>query len=284
MSGPLVQSAPPKEDAQSAWTVKRLGTVVLYGYVGLIIAYLILPVFIVFPMSVSPSRFMVFPPAEISWQWYREFFTSSAWLGSTRMSFQVGISASLIATALGTLAAFGIVRATFRGKSLLYAFLLSPWIMPPIILAISLFFMVSRSGLIGHWWVVAAAHAVFGIPPVLVIVAASLRSFPQRLEHAAMSLGADRLTTFRLVTFPLIRPAVLTGGLFAFLSSFDELLLALYLGGETAVTLPRRIWSGLRFSVNPTIAAVSSLLILVGLVLLVVVEVFNRKNARLRGE
>lgn len=262
------------------WTV---GGVLLRVLVGILLFYLLAPIFIVFPMSLSPGRYMVFPPTGVSFQWFQTYFSSDAWISASLLSIQVALLSTAIATTLGTLAAFAIVRSRFPGKELLYAFILSPWIVPPIIMAISLFFVVVRLGLIGNAFVLASAHAVLGIPAVVVVVSATLKGFDLSFEHASMSLGANRWQTFRHVTFPLIRPGVLTGALFAFLASFDDLILALYLGGERAVTLPRRLWSGLRFEINPTIAAVSVILILLTVLMLVLIEISRRRAEWLTG-
>ena len=227
---------------------------------------------------------MVFPPPSLSLQWYEEYFTSEAWISGSLLSLQVALGSMIIATTLGTLAAFAIVRARFPGKDLLYAFILSPWIIPPIIISISMFFVAVKLGLIGNAIVLASAHAVIGIPAVVVVVSATLKGFDESLEHASMSLGANRWQTFLYVTLPLIRPGVLTAGLFAFLISFDDLLIALYLGGERAVTLPRRIWSGLRFEINPTIAAVSVILVLISFLMLILIEIARRRAEWLRGK
>lgn len=257
------------------------GRPLLSIFAAIILFFLVAPVFIVFPMALSPGRYMVFPPPSFSFRWFQEFFSSNAWLSATFLSLRVSLLATLIATALGTIAAFGIARAQFPGKDLLYAFILSPWIVPPIIISISMYFIAVRLGLIGSALVLALAQAVLAVPSVVIVVASTLKGFDVTLEHAAMSLGANRLQTFWHVTFPLIRPGVLTGALLAFLVSFDDLLLALYLGGERAVTLPRRIWSGLRFGIDPTIAVVSTMLVILSLAILVLIELFGRQTVRL---
>lgn len=243
----------------------------LVAYCAVMIVFLIAPVLIVFPMSLTPTSFMTVPLPSVSFRWYQNFFTSAPWISATQLSLRVGVIATLIAVVLGTFAAFGVVRGRFPGKNVVYAFALSPWIMPQIIIATSLYFVVNRFGLIGNWVMLATAHAVLAIPAVVVIVSGTLKGLDQSLEHAAMSLGANRARTFRRVVLPLILPGVASGALFAFLISLDELLLALFLGGERALTLPRRIWSGIRFDVDPTIAAVGSLLVSVSLVIAVVI-------------
>lgn len=268
---------------QKSFRVWVFGRILLYALAGLLLLYLLAPVFIVFPMSLNPGRYMVFPPTGVSFQWFSAYFTSDAWLSASLLSIQIALISTIIATILGTLAAFTIARSRFPGKDLLYAFILSPWIVPPIIIAISMFFIVVRLGLVGNAIVLASAHAVLGLPAVVVVVSATLKGFDESFEHAAMSLGANRWQTFRHVTFPLIRPGVLTGALFAFLASFDDLILALFLGGERAVTLPRRLWSGLRFEINPTIAAVSVILILLSLLILILIEVARRRSEWLMG-
>jgi len=166
----------------------------------------------------------------------------------------------LLSTTLGTLAALGIVRCKFRGKGILYGFIISPLVIPVIIIALSSYFLMAKLRLIGSPLGLALAQTVIAVPIVVVIVANTLKNFDITLEKAAMVMGAGRIRTFFKVTFPMIRTGILSAAFFAFLTSFDELIIALFVGGTTGVTLPRKMWEGVRMEIDPTIAAVATLL------------------------
>lgn len=257
----------------------RLGTLFLRTYVALVLFFLVAPISIIVPVSFSSSQFLQFPPPGFSLQWYREIFTGPNWTDSIITSVQVGVLTSLLATTLGVLASFGIVRGDFRGKQALYTFLLSPMIVPTIILAISIYFLYARMRLVGSLLGLTLAHTVLALPLVVVIVSAALRGFDVTLERAARSLGANEWTTFFHVTFPLLRPAIVSAAFFAFLTSFDELIIALFISGTSAVTLPKRMWDGIRLEISPAISAVSVLLIAIAVVAFVAIGILQRKGA-----
>lgn len=204
-------------------------------------------------------------------------------MASTLLSFRIGIVAMILATTLGTAASFVLVRTRFPGKNLIMALILSPIIIPTIIIAISLYFFFAEFGLVGNWIVIALGHTIICIPYVVVVVSSTLKGFDESLEHAAQSLGANRIQTFFRVTFPLIRPGVLSGAFFAFLISFDELLIAMFLAGATAGTLPKRLWDGLRFEINPTIPVAATLMMALSLSVLLIGEVVRRRGQQSRG-
>lgn len=257
-----------------------MGNLVLYIVVALILLFLILPIFIIFPLAFSSASYLTFPPPGLSLRWFEEYFSRSDWTSATILSFQVAIVSSLVSTTIGTLAAFAIVRGRFPGKNFLYALVLSPMVVPVIIVAIALFFFISSLHLIGNWVVLACCQSVMAVPTTVVVVSATLKGFDETLEHAAMSLGANWFQTLRRVTLPIISPGIITAAVFAFLSSFDELLIAEYIGGVRTVTLPRRLWAGLRWEINPTIAAVAALLIAVSLLLMLFIELARRRAQR----
>jgi putative spermidine/putrescine transport system permease protein len=252
----------------------------LYVLCGLILFYLVVPILIIIPLAFSSASHLTFPPPGISLRWWEEYFSRRDWTGATLLSFQVAMVTMFLATTLGTLASFPLVRSRFPGKNLVYALILSPIILPIIITAIATYFFFARLQLIGNWLTIALGHTILALPIVIIIVSASLKSFDQALEHAALSLGADRLRTFWYVTFPLIRSGVFTAALFAFLTSFDELLIALFLSGERAKTLPRRMWDGLRLEINPTIAVVSTILILLTCILLLLISELSHRRSK----
>ncbi len=247
-----------------------------YLLCAFIFLFLILPVFVIIPISFSSARFLQFPPQGFSLQWYADYFGSRVWVSATLLSFQVGILTTLFATFLGVLASLALVRGNFKGKKLIYAMLLSPLIIPVIIVGVSLYYFFSWLHIIGTMWGLVMAHTCLAIPFVVVNVTATLQGFDITLERASLSLGASRLTTFMKVTFPLIRPGVITGALFAFITSFDEVVIAIFISGSRAVTLPKQMWDGIRISINPTISAVASLLIVFSIFLLLSTEMLRR--------
>lgn len=251
-----------------------------YLLCGFIFLFLILPVFVIIPISFSSARFLQFPPQGFSLQWYADYFGSRTWVSATILSFQVAILTMLCATFLGTLASLALVRGNFKGKKLIYAMLLSPLIIPVIIVGVSLYYFFSWLHIIGTMWGLVMAHTCLALPFVVVNVTATLQGFDITLERAALSLGASRFTTFMKVTFPLIRPGVITGALFAFITSFDEVVVAIFITGSRAVTLPRQMWDGIRISINPTISAVASLLIVFSIFLLLSTEMLRRYSKK----
>ncbi|HEV8615540.1 MAG TPA: ABC transporter permease [Methylomirabilota bacterium] len=246
---------------------------------GLTLVFLVLPIFIVFPLGFSASPYLEFPPAGFSLRWYARYFASTKWMAATLLSAQIALGTTALALALGVPASFGLVRRALPGKGLLLAFFMAPIIVPYIITAIAVYFLFARLGLIGHPFGLLAAHTLLAVPKVVVIVAAALKGFDRTLERASMSLGAGPWTTFYRVTYPGIRPAVVTAALFAFLTSFDELILSMFITGPSAVTLPKLMWDAVRLEIDPTIAAASSLLIGVAVLILGTMEALRRRAA-----
>ncbi|UCF96147.1 MAG: ABC transporter permease [Spirochaetaceae bacterium] len=259
-----------------------LGRFVLYIVCGLIFIYLIMPIFVILPISFSSSRFLQFPPTGFSLQWYEKFFSGRNWISATIRSFQVAVLTTVFATILGTLASFAFVRGQFPGKKLLYGMVLSPLIIPVIITAVATYYIFARVRLIGTIWALVFAHTALALPFVVVNVTSTLQGFDITLERAALSLGASRLVTFLRVTFPLIWPGVVSGALFAFITSFDEVVIAIFLTGSRP-TLPKQMWDGIRIAINPTISAVSSLLIVFSIILLLSLQLFTGRSMRMRG-
>lgn len=205
---------------------RRIGParVILYVVCGLVILFLVAPILIVIPLSFSSAQYLTFPPPGFSLQWYRTFFGRSDWTGAALLSLWVGVSVMGLATALGTLASLGLVRGRFRGRQTINSFVVSPMVVPGIIVAIGVYFFYARIGIIGNPVALITAHTALALPFVVVNVSATLYGFDERLEYAAMSLGANRWRTFWQVTLPIIRPGVLAGALFAFITSWDELI------------------------------------------------------------
>ncbi len=266
----------PRRRARAVpWWLAVLSAVVLF--------YMVFPILVIIPVSFSSATYLSFPPPGFSLQWYESFFGSAEWRDAAWLSIWIGVSVTVLACVLGTPAAFGLVRGKFVGKRLLNGFILSPIIVPGIIVAIGIYFVYARLGLIGHPIGLVLAHTCLAVPFVVINVSAALYGFDERLEQAALSLGATPWRAFWQVTFPLIRPGVMAGAVFAFITSFDELLVALFVSGTTAMTLPRLMWQEIREEIDPTIAAASTLLIVLTTGLLATVEVLRRRGERLRN-
>jgi putative spermidine/putrescine transport system permease protein len=229
--------------------------------VALILAATIAPVAVVVVLSFSSAGYLTFPPPAFGVRWYREYLGSRDWLAATWLSVEVAVAVVVVSTALGVLAAVGLARLPAAARMLATGLILSPLIVPVIVVAIALYYAFARFGLVGTPFGLVLAHTCLAVPFVVTSVGASLARLDSRLEMAALGLGATPFGAFRQVTLPLILPGVLAGALFAFIASFDELVVALFLSGANAVTLPRRMWEDLRYALDPTIAAVSTLTI-----------------------
>ena len=248
----------------------------------LVLLYLLLPVLIVFPLSLSSGTYLSFPPPGFSLRWYVSFFSSRSWIDSALMSLKIAIPVTVLAVLLGTPAAIGLVRGTFWFRRAVDLLVLAPVVVPGIIVAIGTYFVYAQYGLVGHPIALILGHTCLAVPFVVINVSAALQGVDRQLERAALSLGCTPFNTFRSVTLPLILPGVLAGAVFAFITSFDELLIALFLSGTDAVTLPRRMFDEIRYDIDPTIAAVSSLLIIVTTTLMIVAELQRRRSQRRR--
>lgn len=247
--------------------------------VALILLVMIAPIVVVVVLSFSSASYLTFPPPAFGVRWYREYLGSRDWLAATALSLEVAISVVVLSTTLGTMATLGLARLPQPARMLATGLILSPLIMPVIIVAIGVYYAFARYGLVGTPAGLVLAQTCLAVPFVVTSVGASLAGFDRRLEMAALSLGATPFGTFRQVTLPLILPGILVGALFAFITSFDELVVALFLSGANAVTLPRRMWEDLRYALDPTIAAVSTLTILVTVLPMLWVHWVRRRNA-----
>ena len=249
------------------------GRAALDLYTGVVLFFLILPTFVVVPISLSAGDFLAFPPPGWSLKWYVSYFSQPPWLHATLLSFEVAVVTMLASTVLGTLAAYGVLRGRLRRRTLVVSLMISPIIVPPIVIGVAIYGLLAQWDLIGRFLGLVIGHAIGSIAYVMVIVSATLAGFDRSLERAAMSLGAGPLLTFRRVTFPLIRAGVLSGAVFAFIHSFDEVIITMFISGVHVQTLPLKMWEDIRNQIDPTIAAVSSMLILLPLAWLIVLEV-----------
>ena len=236
--------------------------------VGLILLFLALPIVVVTVVSFSSATYLSFPPPAFGLRWYTAYFSSDDWLRPTWLSLWVAACVVVLATLLGTLAAVGVGRLPRALRVPASALIVSPLIVPVIVAAIGIYYAFARYGLVGTPLGLILAHTCLAVPFVVTSVSASLAGLDPRLERAALSLGATPIATFLQITLPLIRPGILAGALFAFITSFDELVVALFISGSGAVTLPRRMWDDLLYQIEPTIAAVSTLTIVLTVALM----------------
>ncbi|NEV02204.1 ABC transporter permease subunit [Bradyrhizobium uaiense] len=228
-----------------------------------VLVCLVLPLLVLFPLAFSSEAYLHFPPQSYSIRWFENFFSRDDWITPAITSLKVAILATTGVIVIGVPAAYAIVRGRFPGKGIVTAILISPMIVPVVIFAISLYGVYVRLNLFGTEVGLALAHIIIALPYVLVTVSAGLRSTDESLEAAALTMGASPLRAFWFVTLPMLRPAVISAAFLAFLTSFDDVVLALFLSGTSAKTLPVRMWEGIRFEIDPAIAAVSVMLILI---------------------
>lgn len=264
----------PASDTQ----ITHLQRLWLYALGLLVLIFLAGPIFIVIPMSFSGGSFLKFPPDEWSLRWYRAFFASPEWLLSFWVSLRAAVLTALLATPLGTAAAYGLKASGAPLARTLTVALLTPLIIPVIILAVGVFYLYVRLNLVNTTLGLVLAHTILAIPFVIVTVSSGLEQYDFNQERAARSLGAGRLTAFVTVTLPQIRSFVVAGGLFAFITSLDEVVIALFISSGPQSTLTRRMFTGLRDQVDPTIAAISTMLIVLSVVLLGGAQLLNRRR------
>ncbi len=256
----------------------------------LIYLFLIAPLLVIIPLSFNAEPYFTFTegmlrldPDAYSLRWYDQVRSDENWVKSLRNSFIIGCAATVLATGLGTVAALGLSRPRMPFRNTIMAILLSPMIVPVIISASGMYFFYSSIGLSQTYLGLIFAHAALGTPFVVITVTATLSGYDHTLTRASASLGATPTTTFFKITVPIILPGVISGALFAFITSFDEVVAVLFLAGTEQRTVPRQMWAGIREQISPTILAVATLLILLSVVLLLMLEILRRRNERLRG-
>lgn len=259
-------------------------------FCGCVFFFLIAPILVIIPLSFNAQPYFTFTegmlsldPDAYSLRWYQDFFTSSTWLHSIRNSFVIAIASTFLATTLGTLAALGLSRVHMPGRTLVMSILISPMIVPLIISGAAMFFFYSSVNLAQTHLGVILAHTALGTPFVVITVTATLVGFDYQLIRAAQSLGAPPGRTFFKVILPLIAPGVVSGALFAFITSFDEVVIVLFIAGFEQRTIPLEMWSGIREQISPTILAVATMLVMLSVLVLLSLELLRRRNERLRG-
>ncbi|MCC5982773.1 MAG: ABC transporter permease [Rhodobacteraceae bacterium] len=246
----------------------------------LLILFLVLPALVAIPVSLTPRRFLSMPRGEYSLRHFEALFASPAWMSSFAQSAIIAVSAALLATVLGTLCAIGLWRIASRAAEAVRALLLIPLVVPPIISAFAFYRLFVPMGLIDTYAGIILAHAVLGTPLVLIAVSASLAGFDPKLEQASRSLGASNWTTMRRVILPSIRPGVLAGAIFAFITSWDEIVITLFITRFSVFTLPRRMWNGVRENTDPTTAAAAVVLLAITAVVFIGWMILQRRATR----
>jgi putative spermidine/putrescine transport system permease protein len=244
----------------------------------LTLAFLLLPLLVVVPISFGTSSLMMFPPRDYSLRWYRVLVEDSRWLTAALTSLRLGITVALASTVLATLTAIGIFRYQGPGKAALQALILSPLIVPVIVSGVALYYLFSLLGMTGSMTSLVCAHTLLTFPYGVVVINAALERFDTRLEQAAMSMGANPFKTLWRVTLPIIRPSIFVAALFAFLISFDEVVMALLLSGPATLTIPKQMWDGIRFDLTPVIGAVSTVLLVFSSGLVAIAEAIRRRT------
>jgi putative spermidine/putrescine transport system permease protein len=264
-------------DMQPIGARRTFAGVALSTFAWVVYVFLMSPNFIVIPMSFGSQHSFEFPPKSVSLFLYEKFFTDAHWVSATLLSFRVAVGATCLALLLGVPAAYGLVRGSYPGKQAVAAFLLSPILVPVVVLALGLYFHFSNLRIIGTEFGLVLAHAAYTMPFVIVTSMAGLRHVDANLESVALIMGAGRLLTFWRVTLPLLRPAMLVGGLFAFLMSFDEVVIAFFIVHATTFTLPVKMYSSIMHDLSPVLAAVSALLTMMSLALCLAGAYLQRK-------
>lgn len=268
----------------------KFGVFSFRTFCGLVLLFLVLPILIIIPLSFNATPYFTFTPEMLSLdpegysiRWYKELFESEKWMHSIGNSFIIAIASTLIATFLGTLAALGLSRSYMPYRALIMTILISPLIVPIIISALGMFFFFVKLGLAKTYLGVILSHAVIGTPFVVITVTATLSGFDYNLIRAAQNLGASGTKIFFKIIAPLVAPGIISGALFAFIASFDEVVIILFLGGYDQITVTVQMWSGLREQISPVILAVATLFFLISVVMLVTLEMLRRRNQRMRG-
>ena len=261
-------------------------------FCGLVFFFLIAPLFVILPLSFNAEQYIHFSakmlaldPEGFSLRWYEDMIygTKNPWGLATKNSLVIAFFATIGSTVLGTVAALGLSSRHMPYKGIIMATLISPMIVPLIISGVAIFFFMAKVGLAATHTGIVLAHIVLGTPFVVITVTATLSGFDHSVTRAAASLGSDPVNTFMKITLPLILPGVISGGLFAFVTSFDEVVVVLFLAGLDNTTIPIQMWTGLREQLSPTILAVATCLIVLSTLILVTAELLRRRSERIRG-
>lgn len=254
------------------------GRLWLYVLAGLVMTFLLAPTVIVIPMSFSESQYLEFPPRVWSLRWYEHYFGSPEWMQATATSLKAGVFTMLLATPIGVMAAYGLFVSRMRIASLIFLILVMPIMVPVILVAIGVFYVYVQVSLVNSLLGLVLAHSILAVPLVVVVVSSALKSYDMNQEMAARSLGASRFRAFMVITLPQIRFSVITSALLSFLTSFDEVIVAMFVSGGENSTLTRNMFNALRDQIDPTIASISTIMIIVSTSLLVLAQVFGKSD------
>ncbi len=247
--------------------------------IGAILFFLMLPTLVVIPMSLGTANYIEFPPSGLTLRWYVEYLQDPEWVRATLFSLRVALATTLTATLIGTLAAIALVRGELPGKSFIQAMTLSPMVIPHIVIAVALFLVFAPLRLTGNFFGFLIAHTMLAVPYVVLTVSAALQRFDVTLELAALNCGANRVQAFLRVVLPNILPGVAAGGIFAFLTSFDEATVAFFISGIEGKTITRKMFEDIDFNLTPVIAAVSTVLVSASLILMAGVQLLQSRQA-----
>ncbi len=247
-------------------------------YSVMMFAFLMLPTLVVLPIAFTSSQFLEFPPPGYGLEWFRTYFTSDLWVAATIRSFGVAFATAIVATVIGGFAALALARSRSRWRGIIFAFFLAPMIVPRIVIAVGLFYLFAQMGLVATDVGLVIGHTVLALPFAFVAIAAVLKSYDWRLDQAAATLGANRVQALRFVTVPLIKSGLTAAFLFAFITSFDELTVAIFVSGGVKTTLPKQMWDDMILQLNPTLAAVSVVVFIVVTTLLLAAEKLRRSS------
>jgi putative spermidine/putrescine transport system permease protein len=261
---------------------ERFAYSLLAVFCTLVFLFLIGPILVIIPLSFSSEPWFTYPLPGLSLRWYADFLMNDRWRIALENSMIVAVFSTLLSTSLGTLAALGLSRGNVPFAGLIMSVLISPMIVPVVIVAVAMFFGFAAVGLNNTYFGLIMAHTTLATPFVVITVTATLAGFDRSLTRAAANLGASPATTFRLVTLPLIAPGVVSGALFAFVTSWDEVVVALFLSSPEQRTLPRQMFSGIREQISPTITAVATFLVVISALLMMTLELLRRRSERLR--
>lgn len=256
---------------------------ILSVFAVILVAWLILPTLVLVPISFSEKASFNFPAQGFSLQWYENFFSDRSWVRSTLLSLQIALTVTAISVVTGTLAAFGLSKLRIRGRSLVENYLLTPLMVPGVVLAIGLYSVFLQYGLLGTFAGFVLAHTALALPLVILNVGTSIQGLDSRLELAAASLGANRVTTFLRVTLPLIAPGVVAGAVFAFVTSFDEVIVSLFIQSPGLQTLPVKIYRSVTQDTDPTVAAVAVLVTVLSVVIIGVAQSLTARKRKARS-
>ena len=262
---------------------QRIAWITTIVVASLVLFFLMAPILAIMPLSFSSGAYLTYPLPGLSLRWYDDFFGSPRWMLALRNSMIIGVSSTILSMILGTLAALGLANWKSRWKPVVMAIVLSPMVVPVVITAVGVYFFFAPLGLTGNHLGLILAHTALATPFVVITVSATLQGFDMTLARAAASLGASPVVTFRRVILPLNLPGMASGGLFAFATSFDEVVMVLFMAGPEQRTLPREMFSGIRENISPPITAAAVILTMISVALLACMEWLRRRSERLNS-